>query len=225
MNAPTLKISPTSVNFGTVYVDQVGAQFITLTNPGSGLIAISNIKITTPGNAVGDFGEITSCTPYIPVMPGTLGAGKSCTIAVGFLASVKIFSPTVSTATIAITDNATGSPQTVPLSLTVINPQASLSATSLSFGNQKMGTTSTAKTVKLTNTGNTPLNLSNLAISGYFATAGTTCAKNGTVQPTSSCQINVTFTPTAKGSRTGTLTISDNAENSPQSVSLSGEGN
>ena len=223
----TLKISPTSVNFGTVYQGQVGAQFVTLTNSGSSSITISGINITTPGNAVGDFGEITSCTPYISKMPGTLAAGKSCTIAVGYLASVKIYSPTASTATLAITDNAAGSPQTVPLSLTMINPQASLSATSLAFGNQKTGTTSTAKTVKVTNTGTTPLNLSNLTITGNFAiaTSGTTCAKNGTVQASSSCQINVTFTPTSKGSKTGTLAISDNAQNSPQNVSLSGTGN
>jgi hypothetical protein len=223
----TLKISPTSVNFGTVYQGQVGAQFITLTNSGSSSITISKINVTTPGNAVGDYGEITSCTPYISKMPGTLAAGKSCTIAVGFLASVKIYSPTASTATLAITDTATGSPQTVPLSLTMINPQASLSATSLSFGNQKTGTTSAAKTVKITNTGNTLLNLSNLTISGNFAiaTSGTTCAKNGTVQPSASCQINVTFTPRSKGSKSGTLTISDNAQHSPQNVSLSGTGN
>ena len=223
----TLKISPTSVNFGTVYQGKVGAQFVTLTNSGSSSITISSINVRTPGNAVGDFGEITSCTPYISKMPGTLAAGKSCAIAVGYLASVKIYSPTMSTATLTITDNVTGSPQTVPLSLTMINPQASLSATSLSFGNQKTGTTSAAKTVKITNTGNTPLNLSNLTISGNFAIAasGTTCAKNGTVQASSSCQINVTFTPTSKGSKSGTLTISDNAQNSPQNVSLSGTGN
>jgi hypothetical protein len=92
--------------------------------------------------------------------------------------------------------------------------------------NQKVGTTSGAKTVKVTNTGNTPLSISDLTISGNFAIAasGTTCAKNGTVQPSTSCQINVTFTPTAKGTRKGTLTITDNTENSPQSISLSGQG-
>jgi len=222
--ASTLKISPSSVNFATVYYNQVGAQFVTLTNSGTSSITVSKINVTMPGNAVADYGEITSCTPYISEIPGTLAAGKSCTIAVGFLADVKIYSPTASTATLAITDSAAGSPQTVPLSLTMINPQASLSATSLSFGNQKTGTTSAAKTLKITNTGNTPLNLSNLTISGNFAIAssGTTCAKNGTVQASASCQINVTFTPTSKGSKSGTLTISDNAQNSPQNVSLSG---
>jgi Abnormal spindle-like microcephaly-assoc'd, ASPM-SPD-2-Hydin/Putative Ig domain len=224
----TLKIAPTSVNFGTVYLDQIGAQFVTLTNTGTAPITISSIKITTPGNALGDFGEITVCSPFIPSMPGALAAGKTCTIAVGFLASAKIFSPTVSTATITINDNAAGSPQLIPLSLTVINPQASLSATNLSFATQKVGTTSAAKTVTLTNTGNTPLTLGTLTISGNFALAsgsGVTCSNNGTVAAGASCAINVTFKPTAKGNNTGSVKIIDNALSSPQSISLSGTGN
>jgi hypothetical protein len=224
----TLKISPTSLNFGTVYLDQIGVQFVTLTNTGTAPITISSIKITTPGNAIADFGEITVCLPFIPSMPGTLQPGKTCTIAVGFLDASKIFSPTASTATIAITDNAAGSPQLIPLSLTVINPQASLSSTNLSFATQKVGTTSAAKTVTLTNTGNTPLTLGTLTVSGNFALvsgSGTTCSNNGTVAAGASCSINVTFKPTAKGNNTGSVKITDNARSSPQSISLSGTGN
>jgi hypothetical protein len=226
--AATLKIAPTSLNFGTVYYDQIGVQFVTLTNTGTTPITISSVKITTPGNAIADFGEITVCLPFIPSMPGTLQPGKTCTIAVGFLDASKIFSPTASTATIAITDNAAGSPQLIPLSLTVINPQASLSASSLSFATQKVGTTSASKTVMLTNTGNTPLTLGTLTVSGNFALvsgSGTTCSNNVTVAAGASCSINVTFKPTAKGNNTGSVKITDNALSSPQSISLSGTGN
>jgi sugar lactone lactonase YvrE len=221
-----LAVSPSSINFGTVYYDQVGAAFVTVTNNGTSPITISSINIGAPGNAAGDFGEISSCAPFIVKMPGTLAAGKSCTIAVGFLASVKIFSPTASTATLIINDNAGGSPQTVPLSLLVINPQATVSSTSLSFSTQKVGTTSAAKTVTVKNTGNTPLTFGTLSVSGNFAIAsGTTCANGGSLAASASCVINVTFTPTAKGARTGTLTIPDNALISPQLVGLSGTGN
>jgi hypothetical protein len=226
--AATLKIAPTSLNFGTVYYDQIGVQFVTLTNTGTTPITISSVKITTPGNAIADFGEITVCLPFIPSMPGTLQPGKTCTIAVGFLDASKIFSPTASTATIAITDNAAGSPQLIPLSLTVINPQASLGASSLSFATQKVGTTSASKTVMLTNTGNTPLTLGTLTVSGNFALvsgSGTTCSNNVTVAAGASCSINVTFKPTAKGNNTGSVKITDNALSSPQSISLSGTGN
>ena len=221
-----LKISPASVNFGTVYLGQVGVQFVTLTNTGNTPISISSIKVAAPGNALGDFGDITNCDPFISALPGTLGAGRSCVIAVGFAANVKIFSPTLSTATLVITDNTGGSPQSVALSATVINPQASLSATSLNFSTQKEGSTTT-KTVTLTNTGNTPLTLGTLSINGDFAIApspATTCANGGTVQPSTSCVISVMFAPEAKGNLTGMLIIPDNAQNSPQMVALTGRG-
>ena len=105
------------------------------------------------------------------------------------------------------------------------NPQASLSPSSLSFGNQKTRTTSVAKKVTLTNSGTTSLNLSGLTKSGNFAFAtGTTCTKTTTLAPGANCAIYVTFTPTSKGSKSGSVTITDNAHNSPQSVSLSGSG-
>ena len=45
-----------------------------------------------------------------------------------------------------------------------------------------------------------------------------------TLAATGTCTINVTFTPTATGARTGTLTVSDNAAGSPQSIPLTGTG-
>lgn len=138
---------------------------------------------------------------------------------------MKIFSPTASTATLTITDSAAGSPQSVPLAAQVINPQATLSTNSLTFPAQKVGTPSGAKSVTVTNTGNTPLTLGTLTISGNFALAsGTTCSNGGTVAAGASCAINVTFTPTAKGTRTGSVKITDNALSSPRSISLSGTG-
>jgi hypothetical protein len=223
-----LEISPTSVNFGTVYyLGPIVAQFITLTNTGTTPITISSVKITAPGNALGDYGNISFCPPLISATPGTLAAGKSCKIAVGILATVKIFSPTASTATLTITDSAAGSPHSVPLTAQVINPQATLSTTSLTFPAQKVGTSSVAKSVTVTNTGNTPLTLGNpaLTISGNFAPASTTtCSNGGTVAAGASCVINVTFTPMAKGTRTGSVKITDNALSSPQLILLSGTG-
>jgi hypothetical protein len=62
-------------------------------------------------------------------------------------------------------------------------------------------------------------------MTGDFAGAtGTTCAGGASLAPAASCTINVTFTPTAKGSRTGSLTVTNDAKNSPQTVALSGDG-
>jgi hypothetical protein len=129
-------------------------------------------------------------------------------------------------ANLVITDNAAGSPQMVLMTATVINPIATLSPTSLSFGNQKSGTTSSAKQVTLKNTGTTALTLKGLSVSGNFAFgSGTGCTNTTTLNPNASCVMNVVFKPTSKGSKSGSITVSDNAKNSPQSVSLSGSGN
>jgi sugar lactone lactonase YvrE len=97
----------------------------------------------------------------------------------------------------------------------------SLSPTSLSFGNQTVGTTSAAQTATLTNTGSATLTINSIGASGDFSET-TECGSS--VPAGGSCTISVTFTPTAAGTRTGTLTVSDNAPGSPQTVSLSGTG-
>jgi len=220
-----LRISPTSVNFGTLYLGQIGSQLVTLTNTGTTPITISSVTITAPGNALADYGDITLCPPLTITLPATLAAGKSCAIAVGTLAWLKIFSPTASTATLTITDSVAGSPQSVPLTAQVINPQAKLSTNRLTFPAQKVGTTSAVKSITVTNTGNTPLNIGTVTISGNFAQAsGTTCTTGGAVAAGANCVINVTFTPTAMGSRSGSVKITDNALCSPQTISLSGTG-
>ena len=71
---------------------------------------------------------------------------------------------------LSITDNASGSPQTVSLSGTGTAPLVSLSPTSLAFGSQPVGTrSSTAYTVKLSNTGNGTLSITSLALTGTNA--------------------------------------------------------
>ena len=96
-----------------------------------------------------------------------------------------------------------------------------LSAANLTVGNQTVGTTSATHPVMLTNTGTASLVISGIATSGDFAESNN-CG--GSVTAGSSCTISVTFTPTTTGTRPGTLSISDNAAGSPQSVVLSGTG-
>src|SRR5207245_454459 len=60
---------------------------------------------------------------------------------------------------------------------------------------------------------------------GDFAiAAGTTCTNGATVVAGASCLVNLTVTPTAASARTATVTITDDAPGSPQSVSLAGTG-
>ncbi len=99
-----------------------------------------------------------------------------------------------------------------------------LSPTSLAFGNWVVQTTSTAETVVLNNTQTVPLAIGTISASGDFGQNSTCPIAPGTLAAKTSCTISVTFTPTALGARTGTLTISDNAPNSPQTAKLNGNG-
>ena len=103
-------------------------------------------------------------------------------------------------------------------------PAVSLVPTALKWYGIVVGTTSGAKSVTLTNTGNAPLNISSIATSGDFGIKIVRNSCGNTVAAGVSCLIKVTFTPTQVGTRTGSLTITDNAADSPQSVSLTGKG-
>ena len=103
-------------------------------------------------------------------------------------------------------------------------PAVTLTPTAVTFGKTVVNFTSPAKSVTLANTGTATLNITNIAASGDFALATSTKPCGSTLAAGSNCLIKVTFTPTQLGTRTGTLTITDNASNSPQTVALSGTG-
>ena len=210
-SAPTATLSPTSLTFSAQGIGTSSpAKSVTLKNTGTASLTITSIAIT--GTNAGDFAQTHTCG-------SSLAAGASCTISV-------TFKPTASgtrSAALSVTDNAAGSPQKVTLS--GIGTTAKLSPTSLNFCTVAIGTTSAAKTVTLTNVGTTSLSITGIAITGTntgdFAqthTCGTSLAAGA------SCSINVTFKPTASGTRTATLSISDNGGGSPQSVPLTGTG-
>ena len=206
-------ISASNLTFGNQLVGTSSQpQAVTLTNDGNTILGITSLGVT--GDNPGDFPETTTCG-------SSVAAGGNCTISV-------TFTPTVAgtrTATINILDNAAGSPQTVSLTGTGTAVTASLSATSLTFSNQNVGTTSTAQIVALSNTGNAALSIASIVLggtnSGDYAetnTCGSSVAAGG------NCTISVTFKPTATGTRTASVSISDSAAGSPQTVSLSGTG-
>lgn len=102
---------------------------------------------------------------------------------------------------------------------TPTTPALSLSTTSLTFTSQTVGTPSAGQTVTLNSSGTGTLTISAIAVSGDF-TQTNNCSTS--MATGASCTINVIFTPTASGTRTGALTITDNASDSPQTVNLSG---
>jgi Abnormal spindle-like microcephaly-assoc'd, ASPM-SPD-2-Hydin len=211
--AGTVSLSPASMNFGKVNVGTTSAsKSATLTNTGTIAVAISSIAIM--GTDPADFAETNDC-------PSSLNAGAKCTITV-------TFAPQVTgglSASVTVTDNATGSPQTIALTGSGVRPNVQLSPKSLTFGSQEIGTTSAPQNITLTDDGGGTLTISSIAITGTdpedFAQTNNCPASLPT---TGTCTITVTFTPTATGSRTAVVTITDNAASSPQEASLSGTG-
>jgi hypothetical protein len=106
-SAPVVSLSPTSLSFGNHQVNTTSsAHTVTLTNSGNAALTIHSIGLSGPNG--GDFHQQNSC----PSSSSTLAAGASCTISV-------TFTPTAEgnrSASLAITDNASGSPQSVTLS-------------------------------------------------------------------------------------------------------------
>jgi len=211
--APTVSLSATNLAFGQENMGSTSAaQTVTLSNTGNAALSISSMALGGANSA--DFAQTSNCG-------ASVAAGASCTISVTFTPSAA----GARSASLAITDNATGSPQTVSLSGTGLEPAVSLSPSTLTFAKQTTGTTSAGQGVTLKDTGNASLKISSIALSG--ANPGDFAQTNNcgsSVAPGASCTISVTFTPTAAGSRSASLEISDNASASPQTVSLSGTG-
>ena len=127
--------------------------------------------------------------------------------------------------TLSFTDNAPGSPQTVPLTGTGTVVQ--LEPSSLDFGNQQVGTKNPPKTVTLTNTGSTNLSISGINITGINPTdfnRATTCSFVTPLAPGANCTITVSFKPSAQGPRSAIVNVRDNGGGSPQLIPLAGNG-
>ena len=201
-------LTPTSLAFGNVVVGVTSAgKTVSVKNTGTATLNISNIATS------GDFAQATSPMPC----GSTLAVGASCKIKV-------TFTPTqlgARTGNITITDNASNSPQTVPLSGTGL-AQATLTPATATYAAQTVGTTSPAKVFTLSNKQSVTLTSIVPSTTGDFAISTTTCTAS--LAAKSTCKISVTFKPTAKGTRTGTLKVADSASNSPQTSNLTGTG-
>jgi hypothetical protein len=204
---PTVSLSPASLTFSNqVVFTTSAAETVTLSNTGLGSLTITKVSVT------GAFTQTNTCGT-------TVATGASCTF------SVK-FAPTKSgtlTGSISISDNASGSPQKITVTGTGTDIQ--FTPTGLSFGNQPKGTKSLPKKITLSNKASVSVSITSISITGTNAkdfSQTNTCGKS--VKAGASCSITVTFTPAAKGKRTGNVSVNDNGGGSPQTVGLNGTG-
>jgi len=208
-------VSPASETWAAVAIGSKGGQkTVTLTNPGTATINISSI--TFSGANPGDFAIFSkTCST-------TLAAGASCTVNV-------VIGPTASgtrTATLNFSDSDSNSPQSVALSGLGTSGVVAASPSSIAFGSTALGTSSASQSVTLSNGGTSSLAISSVALTGTnpsdFTLSGTTCAASLSVG--ASCTATLVFKPTSTGTRIASLTFSDSASGSPQTVALSGVG-
>jgi FG-GAP-like repeat/Abnormal spindle-like microcephaly-assoc'd, ASPM-SPD-2-Hydin len=206
----TFTVEPSSVAFNYEGVKIPSPKhYVEITNSSAIAVPVSSIAIG--GADAADFSQTNTC--------GTsLAAGVHCVVTL-------VFTPQVTgalSATLSITDGATGSPQTVALSGDGTHePVAKLSESSLTFPATTVGQTSAAQDILVTNYGDTNLTVSSIVASGDFAQKNNCTAA---IAPGKYCAIAVRFTPKATGTLTGAITVTDNGISTQQKVTLTGTG-
>jgi hypothetical protein len=216
MPAPAVTLNTTSLSFANQQVGTASAaRTVTLTNTGAGAVTISSIAIV--GLQADDFTFVNACG-------SSLAVGKSCALFVTF----KPIAAGAKSAAVLISDTASGSQRSVALTGTTVAvaaPVVTLSATSLNFASQQVGTASAARAVTLTNTGTAALLMSSIAIVGSQADDFILQKACGSSLPVGkSCALFVTFKPVAAGAKSASILIVDNAQGSQRSVALTGTG-
>lgn len=92
------------------------------------------------------------------------------------------------------------------------------------FARQAVDTTSPARTLPVLNNRNAAVTMDGFAFTGTdptdFAEASTTCGS--TLAARKMCKVEITFTPSETGDRSGVLNVNDSATGSPQTAHLSG---
>ena len=209
--APLVSLSTAGLSFANQLINTTSApQAETVTNTGSGNLTISTVTIG--GTNPSDFAKSADTCSGATVTPN-----NACTVSVTFTPSAA----GSRSASLNFADNANGNPQTVSLAGTGI-PAAQVSPGSLTFAGQAVGAAGAAQTVTVTNIGAAAINITGVNISGDFSQTNNCPASLGNG---SSCSIQVVFTPTAVGTRYGSLSISTAATSTAPTVSLTGTGN
>jgi hypothetical protein len=123
--------------------------------------------------------------------------------------------------TLQVFDNAQISPQTVQLSGYSALPSILIYSGGFVAPDEIVGLTSAPVLTQVQTYGAVPLHITAVTATGDF-TAVNLCPK--ALQPGGYCNLGITFTPTAAGTRTGTLSVYDDAIGSPQTFSITGNG-
>jgi hypothetical protein len=216
-SAPGFSLTQANMDFGSRTVGSTTQLSFVVANAGTATLNVASITIGGPSSA--EFSETATCG-------ASVSAGGVCTVTVSFSPA----STGAKSAMIVFSDNASSSPQSVVVSGLGVGTVLALSVSpaSLNFGNGAVGSTSASMAVTLNNTGSAALTISSIAItgtnSGDFSETTNCPLSPATFAAAASCMITSNFKPTATGNRAASITITDTAPGSPQSVTLTGVG-
>lgn len=215
MGTPAASFGQSPLAFGGQPIGSTTELTETVTNSGTAPLDITEI------DAGGDYSA-----PSDTCVGHSVAAGSSCSIDVDFTPSVA----GTDDGTLLLTDNAPDSPQTLQLTGSGTEAEAVLSPNPVNFGTVVVGS-SGQETLTVSNPGTATLDLSNAQLTGanpgdfQLTGVGSGCVgQPPTVPAGGSCGIQITFTPGGTGTRSATLTVTDNASPATQSVTLTGTG-
>ena len=208
-NPATDALAPATLVFAPQRSGTTSAsQALTLTNSGDVALTLIAAQVTS-----GDFAVVNGCG-------ATLIAHATCSLSVTYVPR----SVGAETGTVTIADEFRT--QTVALSGTgLAGPGVSLSPTSgLSFGAVGVSLSSSSQAVTLTNNGGATLAIANVTVTGDFVLAAGSNTCGSSLAPGALCTVQIVFLPSTAAARTGTVSFSNNAASSPQTLQLSGTG-
>jgi uncharacterized repeat protein (TIGR01451 family) len=211
--APTFAASPDPVGFGNVWVNESGAETVTVTNSGAGSLQIGQVTTSGEPFTVSD----DACSNQ-----SIAANGGTCTLEVTFAPSAaQDYQGELSFPT-----NVPGQPtETIALSGTGIEPGFAVSPDPVEFGNVWVNETWT-EIVTVTNTGNGVLDVGQIASSGApFTVSDDQCSGRPVAPNGGTCTLQVTFAPTAVQDYQGQLSFPFNSPDiEPKTLDLTGTG-
>jgi hypothetical protein len=203
-----LGLNPSSVVFGSVPVGSANSQTVQVSNPGTGVLTISQV------NASGSGFSTSGIT-----LPLSINPGAKSTFNVQYLATAGTVPGSIS-----IVSNAPSSPNALVLSGTGVAAVRTLAFTTTSIGFGNVVTAgSVSENVGITNAGNSDVTILQIIPSGAgFGVNGASTPV--TLSPAQTLTIAPSFSPTSAGSANGTVAVTSNAAGSPTTITLTGTG-
>lgn len=220
--AATATTSPTSLSFGNQPVGSTSApEQLLVTNTSGVPLQVSSIAITA------EFTESDNCSGE------SIAPGDTCSVQVSFApsavgaqnGSLTLYGNLAGGGQLTVSFSGTGIPgAAVTLTPSALCFQATLIGQTTSASCQSGPAPSQVQSIVIADTGGVAETLTSISITGDFAIAANTCGSSlaPANTPNDSCTINITFTPTASGNRTGVLTVTGSS--GAQTAQLVGTG-